>query len=468
MQKFYNSLGQKIQFFRPLKRNRVSIYSCGPTVYGVPHIGNLAAFLTADLLKRYLKWSRVKVTHVMNITDVDDKTIKGARSAGISLESYVKPYTQAFFHDLKELNVEPADYYPRATEYISQIVELVKKLLEKSYAYKGSDNSTYYNIAKFRRYGELVRLKRQKLKIGARVSSDDYDKEGASDFALWKAWTPEDGDIFWDTEIGKGRPGWHIECSAMSMALLGPTLDIHTGAIDLKFPHHTNEIAQSEAATGKPFVRYWLHRAFLQMGKEKMAKRTGNVLKLEDLKQEGFSPRIFRYLVLVNHYRTPLVYTKESMAGAKNSLDSIDEFVRRPEAIKMFNSRYTADSEIKKTRQDIKKYLDDDLNAPRAAAVLFRFIRKINQEINKAKLSAKEAKKILAFLKDLDQIWGFIFWPEDKRELTPEVESLLAGRKQARLARDFVKSDQIRQELLKKGIEVRDGKDGEQTWVFTK
>ena len=466
MLKLYNSLGQKKQVFKAAKAKNVTIYTCGPTVYGKPHIGNLASFLTADLLKRYIKWSGYKVTHVTNITDVDDKMIKGAQTAGISLESYAKPFTEAFFEDLAALNIEPADYYPRATQYINQIVDLIKKLLDRGYAYKGSDGSIYFKIAKFRPYGRLIRLKKQSLKIGVRVALDDYDKKAASDFALWKAWTPEDGSVFWDTEIGKGRPGWHIECSAMSMSLLGPTIDIHTGAIDLKFPHHTNEIAQSEAATGKKFVRFWLHRAFLQMGKEKMAKRLGNVLNLDDIINQGFSPRTFRYLVLTNHYRTPLIYNKEAMKGAKNSLASIDEFIRRLEGIKTVDGRYKADREVKAVRKDFQKYFDSDLNAPRAMAVIFRFIRQINQQINKDKLGAKEAGKILTLFRDLDRIYGFIFENKGNKGLCEEVRKLMAERAEAKKRKDYQKADELRALSVQKyGVEIRDGKDGEQTWV---
>ncbi|MFA5070114.1 MAG: cysteine--tRNA ligase [Patescibacteria group bacterium] len=468
MLKLYNSLGNKIQAFKPIKGGQVTIYSCGPTVYGRAHIGNLSSFLFSDLLKRYLRYRGYKVAHAMNLTDVDDKTIKGSQQAHLPLETYTAPFIAGFFKDLRDLNIAPADYYPRATQYVPKMVELVKLLLVNGSAYRGQDNSIYFNIKSFPRYGQLINLKKQRLKDGARISSDDYDKEQASDFVLWKAWQPSDGDIFWDTDIGKGRPGWHLECSVMSTSLLGKTIDIHTGGIDLKFPHHSNEIAQSESAYKRLFVRYWLHRAFLQMGRERMAKRLGNVLNLTDLVKQGHSPRAFRFLILTNHYRTPLIFAEKTLVYAENSLKTIDEFVGRLEKIISAGGQYRSSKDILKFKKEFIKNLDSDLNSPKAIALLFDYIRKINIQINKERLSVKEAKIILNFLKDIDRVWGFIFPLENRRELADEEKILLEARKNARQNKDFAKSDQIRQELLKKGVEVRDGKDGEQTWVFLK
>lgn len=469
MLKLYNTLTQKKQEFKPLKGKEITLYNCGPTVYARPHIGNLSSFLFPDLLKRYLEFNSYKVKQVMNITDVDDKTIKGSLRTGVSLETYTKPFVDNFFQDLRKLNIKPADYYPRATEYINEIVNLVKKLLDKGYAYKGEDGSIYFRISKFPRYGRLVRLKKQSLKVGARVSSDDYNKQEASDFALWKAWNPSDGDVFWDTELGKGRPGWHIECSAMSTSLLGETIDIHTGAIDLKFPHHTNEIAQSEGATGKQFVRFWLHRSFLRMGQEKMAKRLGNILTLDNLMDKGHLPRTFRYLVLTSHYRTPLVYSEAAMKAAKKSLENIDEFIRRLKGVKQTKEKYKIDLLIERAYRNFQKYLDDDLNTPRAISVIFNFIRRINKEIDKENLNFRAARKALDFLKDIDQVWGFLFEEsKEERVLSKEEKKLLEERAEARKNKDYTKADRIREELLEKGIEVRDEKNGKQIWVFKK
>ncbi len=468
MFKLYNSLTRKKQDFKPLNKNAVTMYSCGPTVYGKPHIGNLSSFLTSDLLKRYLKWKGLEVKQVMNLTDVDDKTINGSIKCGVNLETYTKPFIEDFFKDLKALNIEPANHYPKATEYIPKIVEMIQIMLEKGYAYEGDDKSIYFNIKKFKKYGQLVQLNRQRLKKGARVSSDNYDKKRACDFALWKAWSPEDGDVFWETDLGKGRPGWHIECSAMSTSLLGPTIDIHTGAIDLKFPHHSNEIAQSESATGKPFVRFWVHRSYLRMDKDKMSKSLGNVLTLEELINQGFTPRDFRFLVLTNHYRTPLVYSKKSMTAAKNSLKTIDEFVKRLNKIDSKAARFDVKKEIEKTKSKFIQYLDDDLNTPRAMAVLFNFIRRINKEADQENISELNGIKIIEFLTKIDLIWGFIFFglARKDRKLKPEEKEILAKRKEARKNQDYQTADVLRTKLGEKGIEIRDTKEGDQIWHF--
>ncbi|MDZ7799088.1 MAG: cysteine--tRNA ligase [Patescibacteria group bacterium] len=467
MFKLYNSLSRKKENFKPLKKKKVTMYSCGPTVYAKPHIGNLSAFLAADLLKRYLIYSGYQVNQAMNLTDVDDKTIKGSMQAGVNLETYTQPFIEAFFQDIKALNMQPADYYPKATEFIGSIVDMVKTLLDKNYAYQGDDGSIYYKVKKFKNYGQLVNLKKQKLKSGARVLHDNYDKKEVADFALWKAWSPQDGDVFWETELGKGRPGWHIECSAMSTSLLGPSIDLHTGAIDLKFPHHSNEIAQSEAATGKRFVKYWVHRSYLRMGQEKMSKSLGNVLNLEEIIKQGFSARDFRYLVLTNHYRTPLVFTKTAMKSAKNSLKKFDEFTERLNNLSAAKSDFDLRKYLDKIKEDFEKYMDDDLNTPRAMAVIFRFIKKINKEIDNKNISQNEGQRIIKFLKEIDQIWGFIFWGHDKkRKLSSEEKELLEKRDQARKKRNFEESDKIRDQLAEKGIEVRDTQEGEQVWQF--
>ncbi|MEM7819165.1 MAG: cysteine--tRNA ligase, partial [Candidatus Aenigmatarchaeota archaeon] len=289
--KLFNTLTRKKEVFKPIKKNEVRMYTCGPTVYDFAHIGNFRTYVWQDILKRWLLFKGFKVKHVMNLTDIDDKTIKGAREQGISLREFTEKYIKAFFEDSKTLNLLPADVYPRATEHIREIVELIKILIEKGYAYKGEDGSIYYDISKFKDYGKLSKLKIKELKAGARVKSDSYTKEEAYDFALWKAWDPEDGEVFFETEIGKGRPGWHIECSAMSMKYLGETFDIHTGGVDLIFPHHENEIAQSEAATGKKFVNYWLHAEHLIVEGRKMSKSLGNFYTLRDLLAKGYDPR---------------------------------------------------------------------------------------------------------------------------------------------------------------------------------
>src|SRR4030065_1580791 len=316
---FFNTFTRQKEIFNPINPNEVRMYTCGPTVYDYAHIGNFRAFLFEDLLKRWLKHRGFKVTHVMNLTDVDDKTILGSKKQQIPLRQYTEFYAKAFFEDAKALNIEPADQYPRATEHIPEMTTLIKQLLCKGYAYKGEDDSIYYAISKFKEYGKLSKIRVQDLKKGVRVKTDEYAKEEAQDFALWKAWTAEDGDVFWETELGKGRPGWHIECSPMSMKYLGETFDIHFGGVDNIFLHHVNEIAQSQAATGKKFVNYWLHSAHLLVEGMKMAKRLGNFYTLRDLLNKGWNPVVIRYLLISTHYRQQLNFTIEGLEASKNA-----------------------------------------------------------------------------------------------------------------------------------------------------
>ncbi|MEM7825323.1 MAG: cysteine--tRNA ligase, partial [Candidatus Aenigmatarchaeota archaeon] len=332
--KLYNTLTRKKEVFKPIRKNEVRMYTCGPTVYDFAHIGNFRTYVWQDILKRWLLYKGFRVIHVMNITDIDDKTIKGSRSQGISLKEFTEKYTEAFFKDSESLNLLPANFYPRATQHIKEIVELIKILIRKGYAYKSEDGSIYYNISKFKSYGKLSKLKIKELKAGARVKLDSYTKEEAYDFALWKAWDPEDGDVFFETDIGKGRPGWHIECSAMSMKYLGETFDIHTGGVDLIFPHHENEIAQSEAATGKKFVKYWLHAEHLIVEGRKMSKSLGNFYTLRDLIGKGYNPISIRYLLLSTHYKQQLNFTFESLESAKNTVESLFNFLLKLKEIK--------------------------------------------------------------------------------------------------------------------------------------
>src|SRR4030042_1328594 len=315
----FNTLSRRKESFVPVEECRVGLYTCGPTVYNYAHIGNFRAFLCEDLLKRWLEHCGFKVTHVMNITDVDDKTIKGSQKQGIPLQQYTAHYTEAFFDDIKALNIELADFYPRATEQIPEMTALIKKLLEKGYAYRGEDGSVYFAINKFPDYGKLSHINIRELKVGARVRQDEYAKEEAQDFALWKAWSVEDGDVFWETEIGKGRPGWHVECSAMSMRYLGETFDVHCGGVDNIFPHHENEIAQSESATGKPFANYWLHNEHLLVEGKRMAKRFGNYYTLRDLLGKGYAPDAIRFLLLSTHYRQQFNFTFEGLEAANSA-----------------------------------------------------------------------------------------------------------------------------------------------------
>jgi len=342
--KLYNTLSRKKALFKPIKGKGVRIYTCGPTVYDYAHIGNFRAYICSDILKRYLKYQGFNVKHVMNITDVDDKTIKGSRKENISLKQYTKRYEKAFFEDLEALNIDKADNFPRATEHIKEMVLLTKKLLLKKIAYKSKDG-IYFNIAKFKDYGNLSHAKLKSLEVGKRVKQDQYDKEEAQDFALWKFWDREDGKVFWQTELGKGRPGWHLECSSMSTKYLGQPFDIHAGGVDLIFPHHENEIAQSEGSEKKKFVNYWFHNEHLLVNGEKMSKSSGNFYTLRDLLDKGHNPKAIRYLLLSAHYRQQLNFTEEGIEASNNAIKRLNTCI---EKLQIFKKTY------KKRKQDIK------------------------------------------------------------------------------------------------------------------
>ncbi|MFQ6121067.1 MAG: cysteine--tRNA ligase, partial [Methanosarcinales archaeon] len=322
--KIYNTLSAQKEIFKPLKANYVGMYSCGPTVYDYAHIGNLRAYTFADLLRRYLEYKGYKVKHVMNITDLDDKTINKAKKEGVSLKEYTERYAKLFFEDIELLNLKKAHVYPRVTEHIKEMVEMIKILIEKGYAYK-KNGSIYYKISNFKEYGKLSKIDLSKVVIGASVDADEYEKEDVRDFALWKA--KREGEPFWKTEIGEGRPGWHIECSAMSTKYLGPTLDIHTGGVDNIFPHHENTRAQSEAANGKPFVRYWMHCEHLLVNNKKMSKSIGNIYTLRDLLKKGYNAKALRMVFISTHYRSKLNFTEKSMQSAANTLKKLNLFV---------------------------------------------------------------------------------------------------------------------------------------------
>src|SRR4030066_1169153 len=319
---FFNTLTRKKEEFVPLETGKVRVYTCGPTVYDYPHIGNYRTFLFEELLRRYLKYKGFQVTQVMNLTDIDDKIIIGSQKKGISLDEYTAPYKKIFFEDLNTLNAEASEFYPEATKHIKEMVKIIKKLLGKKHAYE-IEGSIYFKISTFPEYGKLSKMNLEELKVGTRVKADEYEKEQVSDFALWKAWDEKDGDIFWETEIGKGRPGWHIECSAMSMKYLGPHFDIHTGGVDNIFPHHENEIAQSQPATEQKFVNYWLHSAHLLVEGRRMAKSFGNFYTLRDLLKQGWNPSVVRYLLIGTHYRQQLNFTLEGLEASKNGLQRL-------------------------------------------------------------------------------------------------------------------------------------------------
>jgi cysteinyl-tRNA synthetase len=457
---FFNTLTRKKEKFVPLEEGKVKIYTCGPTVYDYAHIGNFRTFVFQDLLRRWLEYRGFKVIQVMNITDVDDKTIRGARKRNIPLREYTDYYMKAFFEDIEALNLEKAEYYPRATEHIPEMVELIKRLMEKGYAYRGEDGSIYYDISKFKDYGKLSKLKIEELKPGARVKVDEYGKEEARDFALWKAWDEEDGDVFWETEIGKGRPGWHIECSTMAMKYLGETIDIHSGGVDLIFPHHENEIAQSEAATGKPFARYWLHSEHLLVEGRRMAKRYGNFYTLRDLIKMGYDPKAIRYLLMSTHYRQQLNFTFEGLEAAKGAVDRLTTFVRRL----LEADGAGCGEEIKRLMADVQKRfesaMDDDLNISVALAALFDFVRDVNKLMDENKLSRKEAEEVYGLMMKFDKVLGVIGEVKAEEKLPPEAEELIRRREEARKAKDWATADRIREQLRAMGIILEDTPQG--------
>jgi len=453
----YNTLSGRIEEFKPLEEGVVKLYTCGPTVYDYAHIGNFRSYVAEDLLKRFLKFLGYRVIHVMNITDVDDKTIAGARAEGISLKEFTTKYEKAFFEDIETLRLDKADYYPKATEHVEDMIKIIQGLLEKGYAYE-KEGSIYFRISSFPEYGKLSKIKKEELKAGIRIDADEYEKEDVRDFALWKAKKP--GEPSWPAPFGEGRPGWHIECSAMSMKYLGPTIDIHAGGVDNIFPHHENEIAQSEAYTGKQFVRYWFHVQHLIVNGEKMSKSKGNFYTLRDLLSMGFSPRAIRYLLLTTHYRKVLNFTFDALYQATASLKRITDFLFELET-RNFSDGQTEEARnmIEKTKKDFTAALLDDLNISGAIAAIFEMIHWGNKAMEGEKLKKKDAEQIKLLFYDLDRVLAIL--PEKIiEELPDEIMELIKKREEARKNRDFATADAIRDELFKRGIILEDTKEG--------
>ncbi len=464
----YNTLTRRVEPLEPLAPPRVTLYTCGPTVWNYAHIGNFRTFLFEDLLRRWLEHSGYEVFHVMNLTDVDDRTIKAAAAAGKSLTEHTEPFTRAFFEDRDYLRIKPAHVYPRATQYITPMVALVSRLLERGVAYKGEDGSVYFAIAKFSAYGRLSQLDRRELKTGTRVATDEYTKDDPRDFALWKKSDAEDEAVgaAWDAPFGRGRPGWHLECSAMSLDEIGrrfgaETLDIHAGGVDLIFPHHEDEIAQSEAATGKPFARHWLHGEFLNVRGTKMSKRFGNYLTARDLREQGVDAAAVRLLFSQTHYRQAIDFNDEALDGAREGVKRLGEFRNRLAAAgRTEQGAGGLDQAAARMATEVAAALDDDLNAPRAVAALFEFVRAANRELDRGVGGAKGRDALAAF----DQVTGVLdVLPTPKRPdpaLSAWVEERLAARAQARKSKDFKAADAIRAELVTRGVEIEDTPQG--------
>lgn len=468
MLKIYDPVTKEKREFKEREEGKVGMYSCGPTVYDHAHVGNLRAFVFVDLLKRYLRYVGYDITHVMNITDVDDKTIRGSRKAQESLKTFTERYLVAFLEDIDRLNIKLPDVMPKATDHIEEMVVLIERLLEKGYAYR-VDDSIYFSIAKFPKYGELVGLEKQQLKKNAegRLSeADEYEKEDANDFVLWKGYDKEDGDVFWDTRIGKGRPGWHIECSAIAMKYLGETFDIHCGGIDLMFPHHVNEAAQSEAATGKEFVHNWMHNAHVLVDGQKMSKSLKNFYTLRDVIEKGFDPLLARVIFMKVHYRSMVDFGFDGFAEAQAIVDQFVQFMLYVDNVT--NIEYNdADIEekIAEHRGKFIEAMDDDLNISAALAVVFDFMNEINKHMDI--LNTEQAKNVKVFMLELDEVLGFIRESYDRYriELTKRIEDanadgLVHQRAAARKVGDYAKSDEIRDKLTERGLVVDDTKQG--------
>jgi cysteinyl-tRNA synthetase len=454
--KVFNTYSRALEEFAPRDPPNVSIYTCGPTVYSNAHIGNFRAYIFEDLLQRHLESRGFRVHRVMNLTDVDDKTIRGAREANVSLEEFTAPFKRAFFEDLETLRIKRADEFPSATDphFISRMIAMISQLMARDLAYEAEDKSVYFRIKNFPDYGKLAHLNLDELRPSGRVRSDEYEKENIGDFALWKAWDDADGGVGWDSPWGRGRPGWHIECSAMATELLGDEIDIHCGGVDNIFPHHEAEIAQSEGVTGKRFVRYWMHCAHLLVDNQKMSKSLGNFYTLRDVLGRGYSGREVRYALLRVHYRVPLNFTFDGMEEARQALARIDEWRQRLSEI-----RNESNGTGPQPGEDFQNALDDDLNISGALGYLFESIRETNRAMDAGEFGAADAR---AWLKWWDEVNHVLALEEVAVTTLPsEIEALAEQRTQARLAKDFRKSDELRDELSARGWEVRDTKDGQ-------
>ena len=454
-----NSFSRVKEEFKPIEEGKVKIYTCGPTVYNFQHIGNFRTFIWGDLLRRYLLYKGYDVTYVMNITDIDDKIIRDSQAQKIPRKEFIEKYVVAFKEDLDALGLMRPDIQPYATDHIDGMVAMIQTLVEKGFAYE-IDGNYYYKISAFKDYGKLANLDMGGLKAGARVASDEYEKDSLSDFALWKAWQESDGEIFWETEIGKGRPGWHIECSVMAQKYLGTTFDIHTGGVDLMFPHHENEIAQSEGCTGKKAVNYWMHGEHLIVEGKKMSKSLGNFYTLRDILDKGFSGVVVRYLLMSTYYRQQLNFTFDGLEAARNSLERYNDFISNLKDYSGGESDGSTDAFIEKAKTGFVENLDDDLNISGALGVVFDFIRDINRLKAENKLSADERDSALEVIRKFDTVLNLTYQADAIDVDEAEIEALIVKRADAKMNKDFSLADQIRKDLLEQGIILEDSREG--------
>ncbi|MDA1315872.1 MAG: cysteine--tRNA ligase [Acidobacteria bacterium] len=455
---FYNTLSHKLEAFAPLDDDKVRMYSCGPTVYNYVHIGNLRAFTFQDILRRYLHHCGYELYHVMNVTDVDDKIIRDSVKAGKSIGEFTAEFRKAFEEDAATLRLEPPERVTPATEHIGDMIDLISRLAEKGHTYE-SKGSTYFRIASFPGYGKLSNLDVSGIKAGARVEQDEYEKDELRDFALWKASKP--GEPAWDSPFGPGRPGWHIECSAMAMKYLGESFDIHTGGVDLVFPHHENEIAQSEGATGKPFARFWLHAEHLLVDNQKMSKSVGNFYTLRDLLDKGFSAAAIRYLLASVPYRKQLNFTFDGLKAAQTSIERLRNFQRRLEEGGLPEGANPAITELAETaRKNFIAGMDDDLNTAQALGAVFEFIRDVNTKMDAGEFQAGNVAEANQVLDLFESIFDVLKTEQSGQVSAEEIEGLIAERLAARKARNFARSDAIRDDLKARAVILEDTPQG--------
>ncbi|MBQ9787260.1 MAG: cysteine--tRNA ligase [Lentisphaeria bacterium] len=456
--RFFNTMERRPMTFEPLNEGCAKMYTCGPTVYNFAHIGNFRAYVFEDILRRTLEYFGYTVTQVMNLTDVDDKTIRDSRKEGLPLRVFTARYKEAFFADIKTLNIEPAEIYPAATDHVAEMIALIQTLMDKGFAYQAPDKCIYFSIEKFKDYGKLARIDRENQRDGVRISTDEYAKDAVGDFALWKAWDEADGDVFWESPWGKGRPGWHIECSAMSMKYLGESFDIHTGGVDNMFPHHEDEIAQSESATGKKWVNYWLHCEHLMVDGTKMSKSLGNFYTLRDLQEKGWNGREIRWVLVGAHYRKKLNFTLDALAQARETLGKFDALFDRLKGISADGDGSEAAGLVEECKNAFAAALADDLNIAPALAAAVELMRGANRLADSNTLSGAGAAAVLALFREFDRVIG-CFAVDAVREsaaIPAEVTALAEERAAARKAKNFAESDRLRDELAKLGYAIKD------------
>lgn len=461
--KLFNTASRQKETLVPLHDRHVRMYTCGPTVYNFAHIGNFRTYVFEDLLRRSIKFFGFKITQVMNLTDVDDKTIKGAIARNISLNEYTQPFKDAFFEDLRTLRIEPVEFYPAATDYIPDMIRMIEVLLAKGIAYVGGDGSVYFAIQKFPRYGCLSHLHLEDLQAGAsdRVASDEYEKDNVADFVLWKSYDPErDGKIYWESPFGPGRPGWHLECSAMAMKLLGETIDIHVGGVDNMFPHHENEIAQSEACSGKTFAKIWMHSEHLLVDHKKMSKSLGNFYTLRDLLAKGYSGTQVRYLLVQTHYKTQLNFTFQGLDSTKNALNRLNDFIHRLSEIENHQAGGKVEELCQKTLDHFAEALADDLNISAALAAIFDFVRDMNGLCDAGQISKEEAQEALTMMKKFDSVLGILSFEKEEPEIPTELKQAFERRLQARQEKNWKLADELRDFIQQRGYTIEDTPQG--------